>query len=68
MNMTDRYHSLVVVLDRDIRIDDAEAIISAIKMIKNVINVTGEVSDMDSNMAYSRVKNELKMKLWEILK
>jgi hypothetical protein len=36
--MTDRYNSLTVVLDRDIREDDAEHILNAIRMIKGVGN------------------------------
>jgi len=66
--MTDRYHSLTVVLDRDIRTDDAETTINAIKMIKNVLSVKGIVSNVDSNMAYSRAKHELTSKIWDILK
>ena len=42
--MTDRFHSLTVVLEREIRDDDAEPIIAAIKMIKGVAEVTGEVA------------------------
>jgi len=62
-----RYHSSTVVLGRDIRDDDAECIINAIKMIKCVLSVKPHVSDMDSHMAEARVRKELGEKLWRIL-
>lgn len=37
--MTDRYSGFAVVLERDIREDDAQAIIDAIKMIRGVAAV-----------------------------
>lgn len=37
--MTDRYSGFVVALDEDIREDDAETVVAAIRMIKGVIRV-----------------------------
>lgn len=37
--MTDRIHSLTVTLERDMREDDAQALIDAIRMIKEGIKV-----------------------------
>lgn len=65
--MTDRYHSLTVVLEKDIRSDDAEAIIEAIKMIRGVLDVTPHVADATSWMAQTRVRRELGEKIWDIL-
>lgn len=42
--MTDRYASLTVALDHDIREDDANAIINAICMLKGVLSVHGNVT------------------------
>jgi hypothetical protein len=42
--MTDRYFSLLVALERDIREDDCEDIINAIGMIRGVLKVSGNVS------------------------
>jgi len=42
--MTDRYCAPTVVLDKDIRSDDAEAIINAIKMVKHVLDVKPQVT------------------------
>ena len=66
--MTDRIHSITLVLDKDIRIDDAEMLIQAAGMFKGVINVQPNVSDYDSIVAIARVKSELTLKLFEALK
>ncbi len=65
--MTDRYHALTVILEKDIRDDDAECILNAIKMIKGVINVKPIVSNPTSWMAEERAKRELGQKLLEIV-
>ena len=65
--MTDRYHSIGVVLKKDIRDDDAQCVLDAIKMIKGVLSVKPYVSDFDTNMAEERAKRELSDKLWKVL-
>ena len=65
--MTDRYNALTVVLDHDIRSDDAESIINAIEMIRCVLSVKPKVSNIDDHIAYDRVRSELGKELWEIL-
>lgn len=65
--MTDRYHTLTVVLDKEIREDDAEGLIQAIGWMRGVLSVTGKVADLDSHMAVERARRELGEKLWEIL-
>jgi hypothetical protein len=56
-----------VVLDRDIR-DDAECILNAIRMIKGVCSVTGNVADMESHIAEQRVRHEFEQKLMSVLR
>lgn len=65
--MTDRFHSLTVVLEQDIRSDDAENLMQAIKMMKSVINVRGNVSDPESYMAEERARYNLGRKLLGIV-
>ena len=65
--MSDRYHSLTVVLDRDIRDDDTQPIIDAIKQIRNVLSVSGCVANLESHMAEERAKMLLREKLLHIL-
>jgi len=57
--MTDRLKGLTVVLDKDYREDDAEAIINAIKMVKGVQDVQTHVADLDHYMASSRAARDL---------
>ena len=64
--MTDRYHSLTVVLKQDMRADDAQALIDAILMLKYVASVTGEVADIASHMAEERARMALGTKLIRI--
>lgn len=65
--MTDRFNALTVVLEKDIRDDDAEAIIQAIKMVKGVLSVDGNVADIEAHLATERVRRELLQKLIGVL-
>jgi len=65
--MTDVVFALTVVLEKDVRTDDLEAITNAIKMIRGVLNVTEHVSDISSFMAEERARHELGEKLWNVL-
>lgn len=66
--MTDRYNALTVSLERDIRDDDAEIIINAIKMIRGVSDVTGNIVDPDSFVAESRARERITDKLYALIK
>lgn len=62
--MTDRFKGLVVTFDRDIREDDAEGIINAIKHIRGVISVEPSVSDVNDHMNRVRMLNEMRTKVY----
>lgn len=66
--MTDRIHSINVVLKENTRVDDAEYILNAIRMIKGVIAADGNVADLESHMAESRARIDLHEKLFEVLR
>jgi hypothetical protein len=66
--MTDRFNALTVVLDHDIRDEDAEPLIAAIKMLKGVLSVHPHVSGSTDLVAEDRAKYELRAKLFEALK
>ncbi len=66
--MTDRINSLVVVLEKDIRDDDCEPILDAIRMIKGVLHVKANVASHTDYMAEERAKHALTQKVWEALK
>lgn len=57
--MTDRAHSLTVVLQRDMRLDDIEDTMNAIRCLRNVAEVSPIVADVVSHMATIRAKQEL---------
>jgi hypothetical protein len=62
--VTDRIQSLTVVLDGDYRVDDAEAIIEAISMIRGVqVVATTKPIDMDDYLARARVGNEFQKEI-----
>lgn len=65
--MTDRVHSLTVVLEKDVRTDDIEALVSAIRQFRGVISVKQHVADIDSHMAVERARNDLRDKIAKIL-
>jgi hypothetical protein len=63
--MTDRFKGFIVVLDRDVRDDDAEAIITALKMVKGVKAVTPVETASDDYIVAQRVRSEIEDSLWE---
>ena len=65
--MTDRYNALTVVLSEDIREDDAEPLMAAIRMMKGVQSVKGHIATIDSHIAEQRARLELSEKLWDVL-
>lgn len=65
--MTDRVHSITVVLSDDMRTDDCANVIAAIGMIRGVLSAKMHISDFESHMAYERARADLGEKLWGIL-
>jgi hypothetical protein len=65
--MTDRHAGYVVVLKDDIREDDAEHVINALRMVKGVLNVEPIVSDLELYIAERRAAEVWRTKLREML-
>lgn len=65
--MTDRYNYLTVALERDIRSDDAEGLINAIRMLRGVLDVSPNIAGSDSWMAEERARHDLGGKLLDIV-
>lgn len=57
--MTDRYKQLIVVLDHDIRGDDAQPLIEAIKMLRGVIAVHPDLANANDLWAEDRARDQL---------
>lgn len=66
--MTDRFHSLTVVFERNIRDDDAQATIDAIKQLRGVLTVEGNVSDIVEFVAEERVRREMHAAMMNIVR
>ena len=65
--MTERYIALTVALEGQIREEDAQAIINAIKMIKGVGDVVPVVADPMAYWAKKDAQREIEKKLLEAL-
>ncbi len=66
--MTDRFHSFTVILAKDVREDDAEATMNAIKQLRGVLSVEGNVSgDIGQIVAEMRVRQEIGEALLKIV-
>ncbi len=65
--MTDRYNGIVVTLKEDMREDDAEATLSAIRRIKGVLSVAGNIrKSFDEHIASERLRLSLFKQISEI--
>lgn len=65
--MTERIQAFVVVLDHDIRDDDAQKTRDALAQIKGVAVVSPDVVDLSDHVARERIRLELSEKLWAVL-
>ncbi len=65
--MTDRHSGYVVVLERDMREDDAAATLAAIQQIKGVLTVEPVVASGMDQINHLRAKREMQDKIFEAL-
>lgn len=65
--MTDRHAGYVVTLAHDLREDDAEATITALRMVRGVISVTPVEAGADLGIAEMRAKNDMRQRLLDLL-
>ncbi len=66
--MTDRYNAFIVILERDLRDDDAQDTINAIKQIKGVLDVQPQVSNGSDIVTKMRLRTEIEQKLFSVLR
>lgn len=64
--MTARIRSLTIALENDIREDDIQSLVSAIKMMKNVISVTPNQVNPGNWATEMRVKMDMAQKLSDL--
>ena len=65
--MTTRHSGYQIILDDDIREDDAEAVINALLMIKGVVKVIPIEAEYRDVMARTRRDSEWRQKLLDLL-
>jgi hypothetical protein len=65
--MTDRVDRITLILDRDMRVDDVEHLTNALRCMKYVADVQTHVTDHATHTAQSRLRNELRLKLWSVV-
>lgn len=61
--MTDRHAAYIVTLAEDIREDDAEAVLAALRMIRGVLSVEPVVSTFEVHIAEARARAEMGTKV-----
>lgn len=66
--MTDRFNALIVVLDKDVREDDAQSLMQAISQFKGVASVSGNVADISDHIAKTLARRELLTAILELVK
>jgi hypothetical protein len=66
--MTDRVKGVTVSLDEDVRTDEIEPLLNAIRQIRGVSDVAVVTSRMDDWLARSRVRSELAKDFAELYK
>ena len=65
--MSDRYNYLTVILEKDLKDEDAEPLMEAIKQFRGVLTVKPNVSNANALLAEERARHDLGEKLWHIL-
>ena len=57
--MAESIHSITVVLEENVRVEDAERILDALRMVRGVISAEGNIADSTTHMAESRARTDL---------
>jgi len=65
--MTDRLKGLTVTFEKDMRDDDAEGLIDAIKRLRGVADVIPHIVNSDDYMNRTQVRYDMQAKLYKCL-
>lgn len=66
--MTDRVKGFTVTLSEDVRIDDVEAILNAVRCIKGVMHVEPSIATHEDHIAQQRLKYQMRDKFYQFIK
>lgn len=65
--MTTRHAGYVITLEKDIREDDSQSIIEAIKMIRGIVRVEPIETGFDIHIATARAETEMHRRIFEAI-
>jgi hypothetical protein len=65
--MTDRVKGFTVTLAEDVRIDDVEPVMNAIRMIKGVVDVEPSITNSDDHMNRMVITSKIRLKLIDFI-
>jgi hypothetical protein len=65
--MTQRIKGVLVTFDDDIREDDVEPLLAAMRLLRRVISVEPVPADISGHIARERARHDLAKQLWEVL-
>ena len=66
--MTDRHAGYIVTLEQDVREDDAEAIINALRMVRGVESVDPVVSDHRNHIGEERARRDIERRVLAVFR
>lgn len=66
--MSDRHMGYIVVLEKDLKDEDSERVISAIGCIAGVVKVEPIVGNVEKHFAITKAKQEIWDKLFDVFK
>jgi len=64
--MTDRFNAVLVTLESEVREDDADRLLNALRMVRGVLDVRGVIGDHDLSATASalKVRHDTARELW----
>jgi hypothetical protein len=66
--VTDRIKGFVVTLEKDLREDDAEATLTALRQIKGVLAVEPQLANIEDQLNRTRIRYELGKNILELIR
>lgn len=65
--MTDRHAAYLITLHHDTRSDDAEATLTALRMIRGVLSVEPALANIDQQIAQTRADSQWRDRVYKML-
>lgn len=65
--MTDRVKGFYVTLEQDVRVDDVESLVNAVRQLKGVAAVNVNISNADDWMNRMQLRSQIRRKLYSAI-